>query len=331
MWSDFLSIQRSPATQNLKKASAQSSQGQFRTSGVASATFGRQMLELQETVTQYANRRSQDVVQIQARVPGNQYAANPPESPSSSGVSASTEAKLAELREIAKNADYTGMSYSEIYKTIYDRYNEASGGKLKASAFFNPPGDSDIIAIKNQLDQELKLHIYTPLEKELEQELGFSKQENRAEFQNHFIERRNAIYAEALGYGGMNYDEIEKAIVEKYKEKDSLQDFLEMQGELNKTGVLLHKLGGVDRLGEYYSSLNMQINLTYFRDTYVFEHPLEPGQYEATLLKHFEPVSFFSDLKRTILSTTYTHYDRGYDVKNQVLQDVDWMMSLFQK
>ena len=93
---------------------AQSSQGQFRTSNSMPAAFGRQLAELQKTVTQYTNRRNQDVVQIST-------------SSFSSEVSASTEAKLAELREIAKNADYTGMSYSEIYKTIYDRYNEASG------------------------------------------------------------------------------------------------------------------------------------------------------------------------------------------------------------
>ena len=190
--------------------------------------------------------------------------------------------------------------------------------------------DSDIGTIKNQLGQELRLHIYTPLEKELEQELGFTNQENRAEFQKHFIERRYTVRAEALGYGGMSYDEIEKAIVEKYKGKNSLQDFLEMQGELNDTGVLWHKLGGSDRLGEYYSSLNTQINLTYFYDNYVYEYPLEPGQYESTLLKRFEPASFFSDVKQTILRSTYMHYNLGYDVKAQVLQDVDWMMSLFQ-
>ena len=116
----------------------------------------------------------------------------------------------------------------------------------------------------------------------------------------------------------------------KYKGKNSLQDFLEMQGELNDTGVLWHKLGGSDRLGEYYSSLNTQINLTYFYDNYVYEYPLEPGQYESTLLKRFEPASFFSDVKQTILRSTYMHYNLGYDVKAQVLQDVDWMMSLFQ-
>lgn len=309
MTNDYVSVRRNMA--------AQSSQGRFRTSNSMPAAFGRQLAELQKTVTQYTNRRNQDIVQIST-------------SSFSSEVSASTEAKLAELREIAKNADYTGMSYSEIYKTIYDRYNEASGGQLGAYAFYNPPWDSDIGTIKNQLGQELRLHIYTPLEKELEQELGFTNQENRAEFQKHFIERRYTVRAEALGYGGMSYDEIEKAIVEKYKGKNSLQDFLEMQGELNDTGVLWHKLGGSDRLGEYYSSLNTQINLTYFYDNYVYEYPLEPGQYESTLLKRFEPASFFSDVKQTILRSTYMHYNLGYDVKAQVLQDVDWMMSLFQ-
>lgn len=296
------------------KMSAQSSQGKFRSSNTAASAFGQQM-------AQYVNRRNTDVVQINAQ----QTAA-----PTSSGVSADTEAKLAELREIGANADYTGMSYSEIYKAIWDRYNEASDGKLGMNAFYSPPLNKDIPAINNQLSKELQLHIYTPLEKELEEELGFTKQENRAAFQEHFIERRNAIHAEAMGYGGMNYEETEQAIVEKYKGKTSLQDFLEMQGELYETGVLWHKLGGFDRLGEYYTKLDMQINLTYFHDSYVHETPMEPEQYNAALSKGFDPTSFFSDLKQTIDRSTYMYYNRGYDVKDQLLQDVDSIWALYQ-
>lgn len=47
-------------------------------------------------------------------------------------VSNATHAKLKKLREINEQADYTGMSPEEIYKTIWDRYNEAFDGNMMA-------------------------------------------------------------------------------------------------------------------------------------------------------------------------------------------------------
>lgn len=322
MWSDFLSIQRSPATQNLKKASAQSSQGQFRTSGAASATFGRQMLELQETVTQYANRRSQDVVQIQARVPGNQYAANPPESPSSSGVSASTEAKLAELREIAKNADYTGMSYGEISAAIWNRYNDAFDGNLGA---FSIAGDEEMCIINNQYVEEIRLYVETPLKEELANELGFTQEENRAEFQKYFRPRLDEINREKLGYDGMTDDETEAAILEKYKGKDSILDFLNMQAELRITGVLRNKMGE-EAYGQYYGTLCRQVDQTYFPQNYIDRIPLVPGEKYNVFQQKFDPDFFFSEMKSAVQQSTFRYF--SYDVKGVLLKSIDLAWSI---
>ena len=65
----------------------------------------------------------------------------------------STEVKLEKLRRIAETADYTGMSYGEIYKTILDRYQQAFDGKFlaMASGFV---GGSDRDSICHQFARE---------------------------------------------------------------------------------------------------------------------------------------------------------------------------------
>ncbi len=110
MTNDYVSVRRNMA--------AQSSQGRFRTSNSMPAAFGRQLAELQKTVTQYTNRRNQDIVQIST-------------SSFSSEVSASTEAKLAELRE-AFHVEETKLT--DKIKTVGKTAPEQSSASLKVSA-----------------------------------------------------------------------------------------------------------------------------------------------------------------------------------------------------
>ena len=303
MTNDYVSVRRNMA--------AQSSQGQFRTSNSMQAAFGQQLAELQKTVTQYTNRRNQDVVQIST-------------SSFSSEVSASTEAKLAELREIAKNADHTGMSYGEISAAIWNRYNDAFGGNLGA---FSIAGDEEMGIINNQYVEEIRQYVENPLKEDLAKELGFTQQENRAEFQKYFLPRLNEINREKLGYDGMTDDETEAAILEKYKGKDSILDFLNMQAELRITGVLRNKMGE-EAYGQYYGTLCRQVDKTYFPQHYLDQIPFKPGEKYNTFLQKFDPDFFFSEMKSGVQRSTFRYFN--YDVKGALLQSIDLAWSMYQ-
>ena len=69
----------------------------------------------QDTLTISAQRRTTDIDVPQAADPNEILPTD------------STEVKLEKLRRIAETADYTGMSYGEIYKTVLDRYQQAFG------------------------------------------------------------------------------------------------------------------------------------------------------------------------------------------------------------
>ena len=131
----------------------------------------------------------------------------------------STEVKLEKLRRIAETADYTGMSYGEIYKTILDRYQQAFDGKFlaMASGFV---GGSDRDSICHQFAREMDQAVYHPLYREIEAETGLRY--GQPAFQDYWCEYyKFELGAEALGYGGMSPEEIEKAISEKYASKNT--------------------------------------------------------------------------------------------------------------
>jgi len=154
-------------------------------------------------------------------------------------TSDSTETKLEKLRQMAEVSDYSGMSYEDIYTTIWNRYNTAFGGKLSTITALVGPMSQDWCDINYQFIKEADKYVNIPLRRSLEKQglidNGVYSKEARQIISD--------IRAAPLGYRGMSFEEKEAAIFEKYKGKDSYLDFISMQGELFNTGVYWNKLG----------------------------------------------------------------------------------------
>ena len=155
-------------------------------------------------------------------------------------TSDSTETKLEKLRKMAEVSDYSGMSYEDIYTTIWNRYNTAFGGRLSAiTAPCNGIMSLDWSDINNQFIKEADKYVNIPLRRSLEKQGLIDNGVYSEEAQQILSD----IRAAPLGYSGMSFEEKEAAIFEKYKGKDSYLDFISMQGELFKTGIYSKKLG----------------------------------------------------------------------------------------
>lgn len=152
----------------------------------------------------------------------------------------STVVKLEKLRAIAENADYTGMSYSEIYKTIWDRYQAAFDGNMTAITG-SSAGPASWAAISYQFSTEVHQNIVNPRMWEIRGSIGADYDRSAAQTEAYATLREARM--KALGYEGMNFDEIESAIAQKYQGKNSTLDFLNRQGELYVTGCLDNKMG----------------------------------------------------------------------------------------
>ena len=131
--------------------------------------------------------------------------------------SAEISAKLAELREIDENTDYTGMWQKQIYVAIETRYLEAFG---------------NLFWIANSSFCSIPLCWY----------------DIRFQFYNELIKYDIDLIWETLsrltrGYLEMTVEEIETAIIGKYKGKDSLFDQMAMFAELEKADVFRWKIG----------------------------------------------------------------------------------------
>ena len=134
-----------------------------------------------------------------------------------------TIAKLAKLREAAEKTDYTGMTPTQVFKEIHDRYNDAFDGNILVITNFALANGREWADINSQYNEELGAAFRT-LCKEYP---GITHVE---------------VYREMLGYGDMTINEVEAAIVKKYEGKDTTFDFMSMMGEMLRTGVL-------DRMG----------------------------------------------------------------------------------
>ena len=135
----------------------------------------------------------------------------------------STEVKLAKLREIDTNANYTGMTDAEIYRAIWDRYNDAFDGNMPAILICAHPDSGDTSLGNGQYTTGI-----------LTQFLG-------EVFTKHGIS--DEARDEALGYADMSHEEREAFILKKYEGKNTTLDFLNMTGELSLSGVLFYRLG----------------------------------------------------------------------------------------
>ena len=76
-------------------------------------------------------------------------------------VSNATQAKLKQLAEIDRQADYTGMSPEEIYAEIWNRYDEAFGGDMIAIKGYIA-GPAEWCVVNNQFCDEVTRHIFNP-------------------------------------------------------------------------------------------------------------------------------------------------------------------------
>lgn len=185
-------------------------------------------------------------------------------------TSDSTETKLEKLRRLAEVSDYSGMSYEDIYTTIWNRYNTAFGGKLSAiTAPCNGLMSMEWGAINNQFVDEAQKYVDIPLKRSLEAQ-GLIEQ---GEYSEEARQIMSDVRASPLGYRGMSFEEKEAAIFEKYKGKNSYLDFMSMQGELFKTGIYSKKLGDE-------GAIQLSSHMSY--ETYV--HYVPTQMYKAGLI-----------------------------------------------
>ena len=169
-------------------------------------------------------------------------------------VSNATQAKLKQLAELNAQADYTGMSPDEIYAEIWNRYDEAFNGNMIAiKAYIAGPAEWTVI--NQQFYTEITHHIFNPaiiaarkegLELDGRPYTEWTDAEMDALDSSSNLKAcktvNNALM-KVLGYDGMSFDEREAAIREKYAGKNTTLDFLNMQSELDLSGVLRHKMG----------------------------------------------------------------------------------------
>lgn len=182
-------------------------------------------------------------------------------------ISNATHAKLKQLAEINWQADYTGMSSDEIYADIWNRYNEAFDGNMVAiTACIAGPAEWDVV--NYQFVTEIRDRIVRPEQAKVIQDAGGLRgltDEERFDLEASSLEKTGQIVSnaslKALGYDGMSFEEREAAIKEKYSGKNTTLDFLKMQGELMRSGVLEHVMG--DEARTYCDMIRLQFDYAY--------------------------------------------------------------------
>ena len=246
-----------------------------------------------------------------------------------------TEVKLAKLRQMADEADYTGMSYGEIYTSIWNRYNDAFDGNMPAiAAYFIP--SPEWIDISNQFHDEYRHSILYPLQEEFRLNTGISvstwSKDNYAQHERdmdafHEYVRSNYedFSTQALGYGGMTTEEIEQAICQKYAGKDTLRSFLNMQGELYRSGVLTSKLGG-EGAWAFMSAMKRQLPLTYFFEDCLKGPTWEISQarWDAVLDGRFDAQAFAADMREYVKTANFSGVN--FDIQGAISQGIDYLL-----
>jgi hypothetical protein len=125
--------------------------------------------------------------------------------------------KLAELRKIHEETDYSVMEKAEAYVTIEKRFEEAFPDEFHIAYNFG------LVAYG------------LPEYGEIASEFNKQKLKYQGDFAT--FEQKNKY----RGYEGMTYEEIEDAIYEKYEGKNTVKDQLNLLGELVEAGVTIHK------------------------------------------------------------------------------------------
>jgi hypothetical protein len=122
--------------------------------------------------------------------------------------------KLAELRRIHEEFDYSGMDRAEAYVTIEKRFEEAFPEEFHIAMNFNSLSP-EYCRILSEFGRQRPS--YTG-----EDSMGYNQ------------------LNKYRGYEGMSYEEIEETICAKYEGKNTVRDKLNLIGELFESGVMLH-------------------------------------------------------------------------------------------
>lgn len=250
----------------------------------------------------------------------------------------SIDVKLAKLQKQAEEADYTGMSYGEIYSAIWNRYNDAFDGNWAAILSF-PSIQEKGDLVTYYFRRECSCNVNGPLRLEFKAETDINIMTwSKAEWDQHerdvnayreyVLSKYGNIHAQALGYGDMTIKETEQAICEKYAGKNTLRDFLKMQGELFQTGVMTDKLGG-DGASAYWRVLDEQLVKTYFPDVYYdFDNdlPMNIPQYrwDAVLDGKFDARAFAADMRETLKTMNFSGWD--FDIEGAISKGIDYLL-----
>ena len=235
----------------------------------------------------------------------------------------SVQVKLEKLRQIAEQADYTGMSYKEISDAIWKRYNDAFDGNMAAITTFPSPPDWG--RINNQFVEEWVQAVEYPIQREIRKDTGLEPGDKG------YMEYRCSRYGSAhfmTQYDGLSVEEKEQAILEKYAGKDTLLDFLNMQDELHRAGVLGHKMGG-KAMSQYFWAIQDQLKHSYFFDNFLTGAPIRQKQWDAALYGKFDVHSFAAGLKEHMQHLTFSGFD--FDVAGAVSKGIDDLIAALEK
>ncbi len=241
----------------------------------------------------------------------------------------SVQVKLEKLQKIGEVSDYSGMSYEEIYTTIWNRYNDAFDGRLSAILAFGAPNWENWTAISNQFGEESRREVFFDLRDEIVRQGA-----QRDELGDHpeYIKRVSDIKSAPLGYQGMSIEEKEAAILQKFQGKTSFLDFMSMQGEL-EDAMVFRKSMGMDAEFRYLCNLRDSLNAHFGGDRYIQTsiplNDLSTSAWESVLRSDFEPIGFFIGMKDSLNHITFSNY--SYDVKGMMEQQIDHMLDLLAK
>lgn len=223
-------------------------------SATPSKTFG-QVMEATKAQDRYVPSTPQPRTEPEDFAGNRIYHGNVP-------VSNATHAKLKQLAVLNAQADYAGMSPDEILSEIWNRYDEAFDGNMVAITG-GIAGPAEWCEVNRQFIDEINQHICYPEKRAAYQEAKNAGASGGSIDPETYAEKRaDSVYGHAFrklfGYEGMNVEETEAAIREKYAGKNTTSDFLKMQSELSQFGVLRHKMG--DRADTYCAMLRNQFD-----------------------------------------------------------------------
>ena len=237
-----------------------------------------------------------------------------------------TLVKLVKLKEIAANTDFSGMSYTEIYTNLWKSYDDAFGGNMPA-IMSGLAQSQEKHSIHNQFMDDYEKYVSQPLRTQIFQETGcVYGTDAYDEVVKEYIGDKEICPFDsiALGYGGMSIEEKEAAIYQKYAGKNTLQDFLNMQGELLKTGVLDNKMGPSTAF-HFQFMLNYQLEWHFFPDNMLSMENITQSQWDSVYNTSFDAVSFLTEMKDAIKHMTFSNFD--FNVEEVLSQGIDDLLN----